>query len=90
MILNFCKGWDVTFKKISAQIAAVDLLAIYPVLFMLAGAIDVHVLLGVAAAMAVIKLIAQRVPQKTIATYNPETHVVVPKGPIDGFHEEGR
>jgi len=90
VISQICKGWGVTFKKLSAQIAAVDLLAIYPVLFMLAGAIDVYVLLGVAAGMAVVKLIAQRVPQKTIATYNPETHVVVPKGPVDGFHEEGR
>jgi hypothetical protein len=35
---------------------------------------------------AVVKFI----PQAKVASYNPETHVVVPKGPVDGFHEEGR
>lgn len=66
-------------RKWSTQIAGVELLAIYPILFSLVNVVDVHLLLTVAAGIAALKLLAGFLSQKRVATYDPTTHRVVPR-----------
>ena len=66
------------FRKWTTQIASVELIAVYPILFALAGYISVKLLLSVAFGIAVVKFGAGFISQKRVKTYDPMTHELVP------------
>ncbi len=79
--------WRLTFRKLSAQIAAVELLAVYPILFTLVGFVDTRVLLAVAVALAAAKLVASAVNQSRVATYDPTNFTLTPIDPHGDVNE---
>ncbi len=66
-------GWALTFRKLSAQMAAIDLLGIVPSLLMCADQIGPRGLIAVFAGLSLAKLVATNMAQENVGCYDKRT-----------------
>lgn len=74
---DLTRGWPLTFRKLSAQIATVELVAVLPVLVAFVDVISPKALLFIFAGLTAVKLIAMNITQRSVKTYDPATHYLV-------------
>lgn len=85
LFTDLTTGWSTTIKKISTQIATVELTALLPILAGLVanGQMSAMTVLVIMGSVSVAKFLAGNITQSSVGTYDKTTHTVVPIEPTD-------
>lgn len=82
-IKDLTTGWGLTFRKLSAQIAAVELVTVFMVMVPFIDFFTPRVLLAIFIGFTLIKLLASNLNQNTVKSYDPTKFKLVPLGADD-------
>lgn len=80
LLTDLTIGWSMTIKKISTQIAAVELTALLPILAGLVanGQMSAMTVLVIMGSVSVAKLLAGNLSQQSVGTYDKTKFVLTP------------
>lgn len=80
ILQDLTTGWSTTLKKISAQIAAVELTTLVPTLagLVTSGQMNAMTVLVIMGSVSVAKLLAGNLSQQSVGTYDKTKFVLTP------------
>lgn len=80
-------GWPLTMKKLSAQLEAMQLFAIVPVLYQMQDQLGPNTILLIIALLSGAKLVASNWSQSSIGTYDKTKFTLTPIDPHGEVNE---
>lgn len=87
LIDEIVTGWPLTLKKLSAQLEAVQLVAVVPVLFAMQDQLGPNTILLIIALLSGAKLVASNWSQSNIGTYDKSKFTLTPIDPHGDVNE---